>query len=352
MPSPSTHPTSISIPDLARMLEIEPPAEAAATELTGVATIRAAGPQDVTFLANDRYANRLKDSQAGAVLVAEDYDGTAPMPMLRSPQPRLAFAKLLAFFHPAKPRKTGVHATAVVPESCTLGEDVYVAPYVVLGENVRLGDRVSIHAHSVVEDDVTIGDDSELRSHVSVRDGTVIGKRSVIQDGAILGSDGFGFEPLPDGSLHKVPQVGTVTIGDDVEIQAGACVDRAALGVTSIGDGTKIDNLTQVGHNCIVGKHVIMCAQVGLSGSTTIDDHVMLGGQVGFAGHTVAGAGAKVVAQSGIMKDLEPNKIYAGTPAYEFKDMFRAATILPQLPNMMRRLKKLERAAAEAAEQD
>ena len=336
--------TSIPLKELAALLGIDPPGED--LEITGVSTIEAAGQGDVTFLANDRYAVKLKDSRAGAVLVAADYEGEAPMPMLRTNKPRLAFAQLLALFHPPRGRTPGIHATAIVPESCTLGVDLAIGAYVVVGENVKLGDRVTLHSHTVVYDDVEIGADSVIHSHVALREGITLGKNVIVQNGAMLGPDGFGFEPDEQGHLQRVPQVGTVEIGDDVDIQANACVDRAALGATVLGTGTKVDNLAQIAHGCTVGEHSVICGQVGLAGSTRVGKRVMLGGQSGCSGHIEIGDGAQVAAQSGVIFDLEAGKSYGGTPAIPFQKALRASLFLGELPTFSRSLKKLQKAVA------
>lgn len=351
MPNPAAASVSFSLAELARKLELDPP-EGADIEVTGVAGMRAAGPHDLTFLANARYIQRLKDSRAGAVIVAQDYEGDAPMPMVRSAQPRIDFARAVTLFYPPPPRKVGVHPTAVVPESCTLGAEIYLGPYVVLGENVCIGDRSSVHAHTVLGDDVTVGEDTVVHSHVVLRDRVKLGNRVTLEDGVVLGANGFGFEPTAEGRLFPVPQVGTVEIGDDVDIQAGVCVDRAALGATTIGRGTKIDNLTQVGHGCAIGEDVVICGQVGLSGSTIVGDRVMIAGQVGFSGHTEVGNDARVVAKAGVMTDLEPGKVYVGAPAREYSIMMKALALQPRMPEFMHRLKKLERAFARSQAED
>ena len=342
MPSPTDTSTTVSLRALAQMLGIEPPASD--VEIRGLGTIEDAGPHELTFLANDRYAPKLKTSRAGAALVAADFDGDVSMPLLRTKHPRLAFAKVLEHFNPRKRRTPGIHPTAIVPESCTLGADVFIGAYVVLGERVTLGDRCVLHPHCVIYDDTTLGDDCEIHSHAVLREAIHVGHRVLVQNGAILGSDGFGFEPDAQGRLVRVPQVGTVEIQDDVDVQANACIDRSALGATVIGHGTKIDNLAQIAHGCVIGHDSVICGQAGLAGSTVIGNHVMLGGQVGSGGHLVIGDGAQVAAQGGIMTDLEPGQQYAGTPAFPLKDALRAAIFLPHLPDMSRRIKKLERA--------
>jgi UDP-3-O-[3-hydroxymyristoyl] glucosamine N-acyltransferase len=348
---PGTAP-AVTLSELARRLGVDPPAED--RPITGVNTIEEAGPTEITFLSNEAYVQALQASRAGAVLVATTYDGRAPMPMLRTENPRLAFARLVEHFHRPPARRAGVHATAVVADSCVLGSDVAIGAYAVLGERVRVGDGTTIHPHCVIYDDVTMGAACELHSHVTIREGVELGDRVVLQSGAVIGADGFGFEPDENGSLRKVPQVGTVRLGDDVEVQANACVDRAAIGATVIGRGAKIDNLVQVAHGCKVGEHAILCGQVGLAGSTRIGNRAMLGGQVGSSGHITVGDGAQVAAQSGIITNLEAGKSYGGTPAMELKDALRSALYLPRLPEMARGIKKLERevAALREARQD
>ncbi len=334
--------TSITLRALAERLEIEAPD--VDLEITGVATIEDAGPADVTFLANDAYVQALQTSKAGAVLVETDYEGDAPMPMLRAQRPRLAFARLIEMFHPPKPRTASVHPTAIVPESCTIGNEVAIGAYAVLGENVRVGDRSTIHSHVVIYNDAVLGAECEIHSHAVVREHVVVGDRVVLQNGAIVGADGFGFEPDEKGDFMKVPQVGTVRMGSDVEIQANACVDRSAVGATLVGNGTKVDNLAQVAHGCTVGDHSIICGQVGLAGSTYVGNRVMLGGQVGSAGHIRFEDGSSVAAQSGVMQDCEAGQTYGGTPAMPLKDALRSALYLPKLPEMARDIKKNKRA--------
>lgn len=335
-----------SLRELAEHLGLPVPAHD--LEITGLATIEDAGPGHLTFLANDRYAPKLKESKAGAALVPADFDGEAPMPMIKTEHPRIAFALLLDLFHPERKHAPGIHPTAVIPESCTLGEDVSIGAYVVLGENVQVGARTRLHPHVVIYDDVRIGDDCELHSHVSVRRGSTLGRRVVLHNGAVIGADGFGFEPDAEGRLHKVPQVGIAEIHDDAEIQALAAVDRAAMGATVVGEGTKIDNLAQIGHGCVIGKHSVICGQVGLAGSTKVGNHVMLGGQAGSAGHITIGDFTQAAAKSGILGDVEPGSKIGGQPAIPIGEILRASIVIPQLPDMLRRLKKLERQAAAA----
>jgi UDP-3-O-[3-hydroxymyristoyl] glucosamine N-acyltransferase len=337
----------MSLQELAHTLEVEAPA--VEVEITGLGTIEEAGPTELTFLSNDRYTARLATSRAGAALVPTDFAGEAPMPLLRTDQPRIAFARALEIFHPVHKPAPGVHPTALVPESCELGADVHVGAYVVLGEGVRVGARSVLHPHCVLYDGVTLGADCEIHSHASLREGIVLGDRVVVQNGCVIGADGFGFEPDAQGRLQRVPQVGTVRLGDDVDVQANACIDRSALGATRIGRGTKIDNLAQIAHGCVVGEDTVLCGQVGLAGSTVVGSRVMLGGQVGSSGHIQIGDGTRVAAQSGIITDLPAGEEFGGTPAMPLKRALRAALFLGELPDMARRIKKLERALEKRA---
>ncbi len=350
MPSSPDAISTHSLHELAARFDIEPPKRD--LEITGLNTIDDAGPSELTFLANDRYAVRLKDSKAGAALVPADFEGSAPMPMLRTERPRMVFAELLALFHPPRAHVVSRHPTAVVPESCTLGAGVSIGAFVVLGENVQVGAGSILHPHCVLYDDVVLGSGCEIHSHVSIREGSVLRDRVLIHNGTIIGADGFGFEPDARGHLHKVPQVGIVEIGSDVELGANVCVDRAALGATRIGDGTKVDNQVQIAHGCSIGRHTILCGQVGIAGSAKIGNHVVIGGQAGTAGHIEIGDGANIAGCAGVMGDIEPGIQVAGMPAIPLKEALRAALYAPKMPGMSRRLKKLERTVADLADAD
>lgn len=336
-----------SLRELAEHLGAEAPT--ADLDIEGVATIEDAGPTHLTFLANDKYVDKLRASGAGAALIPPDLEVELPMPVVRIAKPRLAFVRLLDLFHPPRTHVPGIHPTAIIPESCTLGEGVSIGAYVVIGERTRIGARTRLHPHAVVYEDVTLGADCEIHSHASVREGCVLGDRVIVHNSSVVGADGFGFEPDAEGRLHKMPQVGTAELGDDVEIQALAAVDRAAMGATVVGEGTKIDNFAQVAHGCTVGKHTILCGQVGLAGSTKVGSHVMLGGQVGVAGHIEIGDGVQAAAKSGILADVPPGQRIGGIPAVPIKDALRNALLIQQLPKMNKRLKALERKLADPA---
>ena len=307
--------------------------------VTGVSGVEEATPEELTFLANSRYSAAAGRTQAGAVLVGL---ASAPLqvPTLRVKDPYLAFAQAVALFHEAPKYAPGVHASAVVAASAKIGDGVHLGAYVVVMEGVEIGDGVVVLPHCVIYSGVKIGRNSLLHSHVSVRENCVLGEDVVIQSGAVIGGDGFGFAKRPDGRWLKIPQAGTVTIEDRVEIQANACIDRASVGETRIGAGTKIDNLVQVGHGSTVGKDTLLCAQVGLAGSTRVGDGVILAGQVGVAGHCSIGDGVIATAQSGIPGNVKAGLTVSGYPAVENRRWLKTVAAANRLPELLRNLKK------------
>lgn len=318
--------------------------------ITGVAPMETAGPSEITFLGNRAYASKVATSKAGAILIPAKHRDECPMPSIRVPEPRLAYAKVLdLFFAPARPAG-GVHPTAIVPESTTVDASASIGAYSVLGENVTVGAGSVIHPHVVIYDGVQIGADCVIHSSAVIREHVTVGDRTDVQNGAIVGADGFGFAPQADRSWHKIPHTGRVILGDDVEIQAGACVDRAAVGDTTIGRGTKIDNLVQVGHGCHIGEDTLVCGLVGLAGSTTIGNRVIIAGQAGLAGHLTVEDDVTVGAQAGVISDLETGKTYHGQPAMESRRARNVYLHLSRLPELVKRVKALERAAEQPAE--
>lgn len=323
--------------------EVDPQLE---LEITGVNTIEAAGPQDVTFLGNPKYAAKLNTCQAGAILVAQSFAVPLLIPVLRVDHPYLAFAKALELFHPPSKPKRAIHPTAVLGQGVVLGCNVAIGAYSVVGDRVVIGDNVTIFPHCMIYDGAVIGAGSTLHSHVVVREQVQLGQRVILQNGAVIGADGYGFVPLPDGSHYKIPQVGTVVLEDDVEVQAQTTIDRATVGVTRVGQGSKIDNLVQVGHNSTIGEHTLLCGQVGLAGSTQVGNHVVLAGQVGAAGHLTIGDRTIAAARSTILQSVPPNSQVGGFPAIDHKLWLRVVTELKQLPQMVRRLRHLEQKLA------
>jgi UDP-3-O-[3-hydroxymyristoyl] glucosamine N-acyltransferase len=285
-----------------------------AIEIRRIASLDDAGPGDVTFLANPRYASRIPHTRASAV-IADSSLRTAPCAVLRSPHPYLTFARAVALLSPASAPAPGISPLAAVDRTAVVDPAASVGPFAVIGAGARVGARVVVHPHVSIGPGATIGDDTVLHAHVSVREGVSIGHRCVVQDAAVIGSDGFGFARRPDGTHEKIPQVGRVVIEDDVEVGAQSAIDRPAIGETRIGAGTKIDNLVQVAHGVHIGRRVLLAAQVGIAGSTTIGDDVMMAGQSGASGHLVIGPRAVVSAKSAVTKDVPEGRQVAGIPA-------------------------------------
>jgi UDP-3-O-[3-hydroxymyristoyl] glucosamine N-acyltransferase len=309
--------------------------------ITRVATLDDAGPGDLTFLANPKYAARVATTRASAIILAADAVA-APCAMLRSAHPYRSFAQALALLGRNERPAAGVHPTAVVAPDARIGAAVAIGPLAVVGAGAALGDRVVVHPHVVIGPGVTIGDDCVLHARVSIRERSRIGARVVIQDGAVVGSDGYGFVTDSDGVHHKIPQQSVVVIEDDVEIGANTTIDRPAVGETRIGQGTKIDNLVQIAHGVKVGRHSLLVAQVGIAGSSTIGDHVVLAGQVGVAGHVTIGDRVRATAQTGIPNSVEPGALISGYPAIDNREWLKSSAIFRHLPELRRQLKSLE----------
>lgn len=315
-------------------------------EIVRIASLDAAGPGDLTFLANPRYRARVAGSRAAAI-IADDSLGDAPCAILHTSQPYLAFARALALLSPDEHPAPGVHRAAVVDEGASVDPEATVGAFAYVGAGARIGPRTVIHPFVFVGRDARIGADCLLHAHVSIRERVEIGDRVVIQNAAIVGSDGYGFAPRPDGAFEKIPQHGGVVVEDDVEIGAGSTIDRPPLGETRVASGTKIDNLVHIGHGTHVGRHVLMAAQVGISGSVVVEDHVMLGGQVGVAGHVTLGTGMRATAQTGIPNDVAPRAFVSGYPAIDNRDWLKASAVFKKLPEMRRTLAELERRIAQ-----
>lgn len=326
--------------DIARLLEADLEGDAE-IEIRACAALEAAGPGTITFLADPRHRGRLAATRASAVILPRD--GTpSPVPALRVAQPYLAFVQVLERLHPAPRPAPGVHPTAILGRETRLGPNAHVGPYAVIGDRVVIGADAVIHARVTVYDGVEIGDGFTAHAGVVVREGVRIGHRVTLHAGAVIGSDGFGFLPLPDGA-RKIPQVGTVVLEDDVEIGANSTVDRAMLGETRIGRGTKLDNLVMVGHGSTIGPGCLLAAQVGLAGGTRLEARVMMGGQAGASGHLTIGEGARVAAQAGVHQDLPAGAVVGGSPAVPVETYRRVSAALSRVPDALRRLRRLER---------
>jgi len=326
---------------------VQPSASRGATTATirGIAALNAARPGDLSFLGNPKYKAEVARSQASVVLVPPEYVGEpgANQRFLVVDVPSIALARLCARIEQTlrPPPAPGVHASAVVAASARVAATASVGPLCVLEEGVVLGERTLLQASVYVGRNVVVGDDCQLMPGVRLYAGTQLGKRVRLHANVVIGADGFGYE-LVDGRHEKVPQIGMAVIEDDVEIGAGSTVDRARFGRTVVGEGTKIDNLVQVGHNVVIGKHCILCGQVGISGSTTLEDYVVLGGQVGVAGHLTIGKGVKAGGQSGIHASVTPGAYLNGTPAVPYLLERRIQVLKQRLPELFHRVDLLE----------
>ena len=288
--------------------------------IEGVGSLAHAGPHDLAFLADSKRARDAEGTKAGALLVPADAELSTDAVLLKVKNPRVAFAQAVAWFHPQVRPAAGVHPTAVVDPSATLGADVHVGPYVVVGARSKVGARAVLHPHVTVYEDVEVGAESVLHAQCVVREGTHLGARCVIQPGAVVGSDGFGYEITPEGTWMYVPQVGRALLGDDVDLGANACIDRGAIDDTVIGEGTKIDNQVQIGHNVMIGRHCIIVGLAGIAGSATLEDYVVIAGQVGVGGHTRVGMGAQIGGGAGTHTDIDAGAKVIGYPAMPVKD--------------------------------
>jgi UDP-3-O-[3-hydroxymyristoyl] glucosamine N-acyltransferase len=337
-PPPVQSPHTMKLAQIASKLGVRLANGSPETEIIGVAGIEEAGPGHITFVANPKYASAVKSTGASAIIVAEEFPEVAT-PTLRSKNPYLTFARALALFYQPPSYVPGVHPTAVIHASAKLGKGAHIGPYVVIDENVSIGKNAVLLAHVVVYRNVTIGNNFFAHAHAVVREHCRVGDNVILQNGVVVGADGFGFAKDDSGNWHKIVQSGPAILGDDVEVQANACIDRASVGKTSIARGAKIDNLVQVGHGSHVGENSLLCAQVGLAGSTEIGNNVILAGQVGVAGHCKVGDNAVATAQTGIPSDVEPGKVVSGYPAIDNKLWLRCAAVFNKLPEIAKALR-------------
>jgi UDP-3-O-[3-hydroxymyristoyl] glucosamine N-acyltransferase len=309
------------------------------TEIRGLNGVEQAGPGELTFVSNPKYAAAARTTRASAVIVAENFPAI-PSAMLRAKDPYLAFARALELFHPPMKYAAGVHPTAVVDRTARIGKGAHIGPYVVIGEEVEIGVNAVLLAHAVIYRGVKIGKNFLAHAHAVVRENCRIGNNVILQNGVVIGADGFGFAKTAEGRWHKIPQPAPVIIGDDVEVQANSCIDRASVGETRIERGVKIDNLVQVGHGAQVGEDALLCAQVGLAGSTEIGKRVILTGQVGVVGHCKVGDNAIVTPQSGVANDIAAGALVSGAPAVDHKLWLKYSAILTKLPELVRAVRK------------
>jgi UDP-3-O-[3-hydroxymyristoyl] glucosamine N-acyltransferase len=317
--------------------------------ITGIAGIREAGPGDLTFLANPKYASDLPSTRASAVLLSRDSHRdlvkslqTDGISVILVEDPYFAFAQIVQFFHAQPYRPLGISSLASIGKGVQLGKDLSIHPFVRIEDHAKIGDRVTLYPGTFVGEGCEIGEDCLIYPNVTIREKTRIGKRVILHSGTVIGSDGFGFATR-EGRHHKILQVGTVVIEDDVELGANVTVDRAALGTTVIKRGTKVDNLVQIAHNVVIGEDCLIVAQVGISGSTELGHHVILAGQVGVIGHLKIGDGVRVGAQSGVVQDILPGQTVSGSPTIPHRKWLRMQAALPDLPEMIKRVRELEK---------
>jgi UDP-3-O-[3-hydroxymyristoyl] glucosamine N-acyltransferase len=311
------------------------------TDIIGVATLENAREGDLSFFTNPRYQNAAKQTLASAILVDRD---CPPMDaaLLRHENPYLAFAKAIEMFYARPPVRPFIHPLACIADTAVVGDGVYLGPYAYIGECVVLGNQVVIHARCTVHEGAEIGDRTLMHSGSVVRERVIVGKDCVIQNNAVIGSDGFGYARQSNGDWYRIIQTGTVIIEDDVDIGACATIDRPTLGETTIKKGTKIDNQVHIGHGCIVGANNLLCAQVGLAGSTRTGIGVVLTGQVGVAGHLTIGDGTIVTPQSGIANSVESGRTVSGSPAIDHNKWLRSSAAFSRIPETQRTVRSLE----------
>jgi len=315
-------------------------------EIVGAAGLDEAGEGQVTFLANPRYTPRVNTTRAAAVFLSEEAQTDRDIAILRVKDPYLAYTRALRIFHPEAELEPFVHPSAVIDPTARVAKRVAIGACVVIGRNAFVGDDVRIHPNVTVYDDVTIGRGSVIHSGVAIRERTVIGERVVIHNNSVIGCDGFGYAKDEDKRWLKIPQAGRVVIEDDVEIGAATTIDRASVGESRIGRGTKLDNLVQIGHSCTVGEDSLLCAQVGLAGSSHIGSRVILAGQAGVAGHLTIGDDVVLTAKSATSHDIPAGKVISGIPAFDNKDWLRSTAAFRRLGEIQRTVRELQRKLA------
>jgi UDP-3-O-[3-hydroxymyristoyl] glucosamine N-acyltransferase len=316
-------------------------------EIHGVAGIDYAQAGQITFLANRRYFPLLHSTRAAAVLIEEGikmarHSELPPLAALRTPNPYLAFAQAIELFYQPPRYTPGIHPTAVIAKSATIGEGAHVGPYCYVDENVEIGRNAVLHSFVTIYREAKIGSDFFAHAHAVVREFCRLGNRVILQNGVVIGGDGFGFAKEKNGAWRKMVQAGPTVLEDDVEVQANSCVDRATVGETRIGRGAKIDDLVLVGHGSRIGANTLLCGQVGLAGSTKVGSDCILAGQVGSGGHVTIGDHTLLTAQSGIPHDLAGDKHYSGSPCVEHKQWLKNAAALNRTPDLQKRVRELE----------
>ncbi len=310
--------------------------------ISGAAAFEQADEQSITFADKPAILKKLRDCRAAAVVVPADFAGKCPAALIRCEHPRLAFAKIMALFYPRRPSISGISPTASIGRHFDCGQEVVIGAHAFIGNDVIIGNRVIIHPGVYIGDSVAIGDDTQIFPNVTVMDHCIIGRRAVIHPGTVIGSDGFGF--TPEGMRHhKIPQTGIVEIEDDVEIGACNTIDRATFGRTLIREGVKTDNMVHIAHNVTIGAHSIIVAQVGIAGSASIGSHVTIAGQAGIGGHLEIGDGAVIGPQAGVARSVAPGRVVSGTPEMDHRVWLRVQRVIPQLPELKKRIFDLEK---------
>jgi UDP-3-O-[3-hydroxymyristoyl] glucosamine N-acyltransferase len=313
-------------------------------EIEGAAGLDQAQLGQVTFLSNPRYNSRVNSTRASAIYVGPDVQvARADIAILRAQDPYLAFTRALILFHPTASFKAAIHPSAVIDATAKIAGTALIGAHVVIGRHAKIGERAQLHPNVTIADNVTIGDDSIINAGVAIRENSVVGRRVIVHNNAVIGSDGFGFAKDEERRWLKIPQTGRVVIEDDVEIGAGTTIDRASTGETRIKRGAKLDNLIQVGHSCVVGEDALLCAQVGMAGSSRVGDRVILTGQVGIGGHITVGDDAILYPQSGVPNDVAAGEILVGTPAFEVSAFWRAIAVFKKLGDLPKRIRALEK---------
>jgi UDP-3-O-[3-hydroxymyristoyl] glucosamine N-acyltransferase len=314
-------------------------------EVTGVKGIEEAGPAEITFVANPKYAGLARKTHAAAVLVEPDFPEIEAA-TLRLKNPYLAFSRTLGMFYQPPAYAPGIHPTAVIDPTAKIGAGAHIGAYVVIGPQVKLGDHATLLPHVVLYPGVQAGSYFFAHAHAVVREYCILGDHVTLENGAIIGADGFGFAKDEAGHWEKIPQSGPTRLGDRVDVQANACIDRATVGETIIGDGCKVDNLVQIGHAVHIGENTLLCAQAGLAGSSVVGSNAILTGQTGVAGHCTLGDGVILTAQTGVSHDIPAGKVISGTPGFDNRVWLRAVTIFQRLPEMLKRLDRVEKKLA------
>lgn len=315
-------------------------------EINAVAGIEEAGKEDLTFVSNPKYLPKIESTGAGAIILSADAPVTST-PTLIAENPYLAFAQAIELFYQPPEPVPGIHPTASIADDVVMDGDYSIGANVVIGEGAQLGKNAVLYPNVTIYPHAEIGDDLIAHSNSVIREYCKVGNRVILQNGAVVGADGFGFAPQTDGSYYKMAQSGIVVLEDDVEVGANSCIDRATVGETRIEKGSKIDNLVQIGHGSRVGQHTVLAGQVGLAGSTRVGNHVMLGGQVGTAGHITIGDRVVATAQTGVARSVEAGQVISGSPEMEAALWKRNTVLLRKLPELVRTVTRLKKEVAE-----